>query len=179
MDSRLGRPTLVSSAVPQHTSTTSTAPEVVSIPILPELPLLRVTNKTRTALDRARKASRNREACPVLQPRTLHAFGLSPLDCATSGVLIAPSALRPDQVAINDAYRHAFCAPPWTHAAFLHLPIHLGGPGAPLLAYRAPLNLLRTYLRASWVPTPSQSPLPPPLSFPLADPACGSPRGPP
>ena len=153
IDSRPGRPTLVTADVPQHTGTTTTAPpDVVGIPILPELPLLRVTNKTRTSLDRARKASRNREACPILQLRSLHAFGLSPLDYVTSGVLIPPPSLRPHQVAINNAYRHAFRLPPWAHSAFLHLPLQHGGPGAPLLAYRAPLNLLRTYLRASWGP---------------------------
>ena len=153
IDSRPGRPTLVTADVPQHTGTTTTAPpEVVGIPILPELPLLRVINKTRTSLDRARKASRNREACPILQLRSLHAFGLSPLDYVTSGVLIPPPSLRPHQVAINNAYRHAFRLPPWAHSAFLHLPLQQGGPGAPFLAYRAPLNLLRTYLRASWGP---------------------------
>ena len=153
IDSRPGRPTLVTADVPQHRGTTTTAPpEVVGIPILPQLPLLRVINKTRTSLDRARKASRNREACPILQLRSLHAFGLSPLDYVTSGVLIPPPSLRPHQVAINNAYRHAFRLPPWAHSAFLHLPLQQGGPGAPLLAYRAPLNLLRTYLRASWGP---------------------------
>ena len=153
IDSRPGRPTLVTADVPQHTGTTTTAPpEVVGIPILPELPLLRVINKSRASLDRARKASRNREACPILQLRSLHAFGLSPLDYVTSGVLVPPPSPRPHQTAINNAYRHAFRLPPWAHSAFLHLPLQQGGPGAPLLAYWAPLNLLRTYLRASWGP---------------------------
>ena len=127
-------------------------PEVVGIPILPELPLLRVINKSRASLDRARKASRNREACPILRLRSLHAFGLSPLDYVTSGVLIPAPSFRPHQTAINNAYRHAFRLPPWAHTAFLHLLLQQGGPGAPLLAYRARLNLLRTYLRASWGP---------------------------
>ena len=112
IDPRPGLPTLVTADVPQHTGTTTTAPpEVVGIPILPELPLLRVINKTRASLDRARKASRNREACPILQLRSLHAFGLSPLDYVTSGVLIPPPSLRPHEVAINNAYRHAFRLP--------------------------------------------------------------------
>ena len=153
IDSRPGRPTLVTADVPQHTGTTTTAPpEVVGIPILPELPLLRVINKSRASLDRARKASRNREVCPILQLRSLHAFGVSPLDYVTSGVLIPPPSLRPLQVAINNAYRHAFRLPPWAHSAFLHLPLQQGGPNTPLLAYRARPNLLRTYLRASWGP---------------------------
>ena len=67
IDSCPGRPTLVAADVPQHTGATSTAPpEVVGIPILPELPLLRITNKARTAVNRACKASRKREACPIL-----------------------------------------------------------------------------------------------------------------
>ena len=96
IDSRPGQPTLVTADVPQHTGTTTTAPpEVVGIPILPELPLLRVINKSRASLDRARKASRNREACPILQLRSLHAFGLSPLDYVTSGVLVHPPPSAP------------------------------------------------------------------------------------
>ena len=56
MDSRPGRPTFVTAEVPRHTGSTSDAPpEVIGIPILPELPLLRVASKTRVALDRARK----------------------------------------------------------------------------------------------------------------------------
>ena len=147
IDSRPGRPTLITADVPQHTGTTSTTLlEVVGIPILPELPLLRIINKSSTALDRAPKASRNGEDCPILQLRSLHAFGLSPLDYVTSGVLITPPSLRPHQTAINDAYRRAFRLPPWADTAFLHLPMQLGGPGAPLLAYEAPLYLVRTYL---------------------------------
>ena len=153
IDSRPNRPTLVTADVPQHTGSTTTAPPgVVGIPILPELPLLRVINKSRASLDRARKASRNREACPILHLRSLHAFGLSPLDYVTSGVLVPPPSLRPHQTAINNEYRHAFRLPPLAHSAFLHPPLQQGGPSAPLLAYRAPLNLLRTYLRASWGP---------------------------
>ena len=124
IDSRPGRPILVTADVPQHTGTTTTAPpEVVGIPILPELPLLRVINKSRASRDRARKASRNREACPILQLRSLHAFGPSRPDYVTSGVLAPPPSLRPHQTAINNAYRHAFRLPPWAHSAFLHLPL--------------------------------------------------------
>ena len=96
IDSRPGRPSLVTADVPQHTGTTTTAPpEVVGIPILPELPLLRVSNKSRASLDRARNASRNHEACPILQLRSLHTLGLSPLDYVTSGVLIPPPPSAP------------------------------------------------------------------------------------
>ena len=127
-------------------------PEVVGIPILPELPLLRVINKSLASLDRARKASRNREACPILQLRSLHTFCLPPSTTSPRASSSPPPSLHPHQTAINDAYRHAFRLPPWAHTAFLHLPLQQGGPGAPLLAYRAPLNLLRTYLRASGGP---------------------------
>ena len=65
IDSHPGRPTLVTADVPQHTGTTPTAPpEVVGIPILPELPLLRVINKSRASLDRARKASATARPAP-------------------------------------------------------------------------------------------------------------------
>ena len=67
INTSLGCPILVATAVQQHTGTTSAAPrEVDGILILPELPLLSVINKCCTALDRAHKASRNREACPIL-----------------------------------------------------------------------------------------------------------------
>ena len=116
IDSRPGRPTLVTADVPQHTGTTTTAPpEVVGIPILPELPLLRVINKSRASLDRARKASRNREACPILQLRSLHAFGLSPLDYVTSGVLVPPPLPPPP------SGRHQQCIPPRLSSAPLGL----------------------------------------------------------
>ena len=130
--------------------TSMTPPELVGVPLLPELPLLRAANKSLRAIRSVHKATERGPAAPALRLRSLHAFGLSVLDYVASGVLFSSGDLRPHQRATDGVYLAAFRLPPWTHRALLRLPLTSGGFGSPDVTLRAHLQLLNTYLRASW-----------------------------
>ena len=132
----------------QHTA--SSPAEIVGIPLLPELPLLRAANKSLAALRSVHKSTARGPASPVLRLRALHSFGLSVLDYIAGGVLLAANDLRPHQRITDDVHSAAFRLPPWVHRSLLRLPISSGGFGAPDLVLRSQLHLLIFYLRASW-----------------------------
>ena len=75
--------------------TSTTPPELVGIPLPPELPLHRSANKALTELRNVHKSTARGPASPALRLRSLHSFGLSVLDYVASGVLFAPDTLRP------------------------------------------------------------------------------------
>ena len=90
--------TLERSPVPDSEMYTSTSPpELVGIPLLPELPLHRAANKALSALRGVHKSTPRGPASPVLRLRSLHSFGLLVLDYIASGVLFPPDSLRPHQ----------------------------------------------------------------------------------
>ena len=143
--------TLERSPVPDTEMFTSTTPpELVGIPLLPELPLLKAANKSLAALRRVHKSTDRIPAAPVLRLRSLHSFGLSVLDYVAGGVLFPPDSLRPHQRVTDNIYSAAYRLPPWVHRSLLRLPLSSGGFGTPDLALRSLLHLLTSYLRASW-----------------------------
>ena len=139
------------SPVPDSEMSTSTAPlELVGVPLLPELPLHRAANKALKAIRAVHKSTERGPAAPALRLRSLHAFGLFVLDYIAGGVLFSPDDLKPHQQATDGVYLAAFRLPPWTHRSLLRLPLKSGGFGSPDVSLRARLQLLNTYLRASW-----------------------------
>ena len=101
--------TLERSLVPNSEMFTSTSPpELVGIPLLPELPLLRAANKALAALRSVHKSTARGPASPVLRLRSLHSFGLSVLDYVASGVLFPPDSLRPHQRVVDNVHSAAF-----------------------------------------------------------------------
>ena len=143
--------TLQRAPVPESDGTTSTAPpELVGIPLLPELPKLKSLNKSLNGIRAVRKSAERGPAAPALRLRALHSFGLSVLDYTAGGVLFVQPELRPHQRATDSVYLAAFRLPPWTQRTLLRLPLRLGGLGAPDLTHRSSLQLLTSYLRASW-----------------------------
>ena len=143
--------TLQRTPVPESDGATSTAPpELVGIPLLPELPKLKSLNKSLSAIRAVHKSTERGPAAPALRLRALHSFGLSVLDYTAGGVLFVPPELHPHQRATDSVYLAAFRLPPWTQRTLLRLPLRLGGFGAPDLAQRSSLQLLTSYLRASW-----------------------------
>ena len=143
--------TLERSPVPDSEMYTSTSPpELVGIPLLPELPLHRAANKALSALRGVHKSTARGPTSPVLRLRSLHSFGLSVLDYVASGVLFPPDSLRPHQRVVGDVHSAAFRLPPWVHRSLLRLPLAAGGFGSPDVTLRAHPRLLTTYLRTSW-----------------------------
>ena len=136
--------------VPDSDATTAmTPPELVGIPLLPELPKHKSLNKSLRAVRAVHKTTERGPAAPALRLRALHAFGLSVLDYAAGGVFFDPDELRPHQRATDSVYLAAFRLPPWTQRTQLRLPLQLGGFGASHVAHRSHLQLLTSYLRAS------------------------------
>ena len=130
--------------------TSTTPPELVGIPLLPDLLLHRPANKALTALRNVHKSTVRGPAPPALRLRSLHSFGLSVVDYVASGVLLPPDTLRPHQRVTDAVYSAAFCLPPWVHRSLLRLPLASGGLGAPDVTLRSHLHLLTSYLWASW-----------------------------
>ena len=130
--------------------TSTTPPELVGIPLLPELPLHRAVNKALTALRGVHKSTARGPTSPVLPLRSLHSFGLSVLDYVASGVPFPPDSLRLHQRVVDDVHSAAFRLAPWVHRSLLRLPLASGGFGSPDVMLRSHLHLLTTYLHASW-----------------------------
>ena len=147
--------------------TSMTPPQFVGVPLLPELPLHRAANKSLNAIRSVQKSTERGPAAPLLRLRSRHAFGLSVFDYVASGVLFSPNNLRPHQRATDGAHLAAFRLPPWTHRSLLRLPLASGGFGSPDVTLCDRLQLLNTYLRASW------------STNLLATTSCPSPNGPP
>ena len=142
---------LESAPVPESDSTTATTPpDLVGIPLLPELPKYKSLNKSLHAIRAVHKATERGPAAPALRLRALHSFGPPVLDYVSGGVLFTQDQLRPHQKATDSVYLAAFRLPPWTQRSLLRLPLRLGGFGTPDVAHRSHLQLLTSYLRASW-----------------------------
>ena len=109
----------------QHTS--SSPPELVGIPLMPEPPLLRAANKSLAALRSVHKSTARGPASPVLRLRALHSCGLSVLDYIAGGVLLTANDVRPSPRITDDVHSAAFRLPTWVHGSLLRLPISSGG----------------------------------------------------
>ena len=137
--------------VPNSADLTSTdPPELVGVPLLPELPPHKATNKALRTLKSVHKSIARSPASPILRLRSLYCFGLLVLDYLSGGVLFGVEDLRTHQRITDTVHLTAYRLLPWTHRSLLRLPLALGGFCPPDVSVRSLLQLLVTYLRASW-----------------------------
>ena len=117
-----------------RTSRPPTPPELVGVPLLPELALHKATNKALRALRSVHKGIARGPASPILCLGTVYSFGLSAFNYLSGGVLVGATDLRTHERITDTVHLTAYYLPPWTHRSLLRLDLAPGGFGSPDLS---------------------------------------------